>query len=645
MEEWSWAAEQARAPKLRSMREFAEQEVIIPTGPYKGLRFRCDRQPFTRLWFDEIDSGRWSRFWATGPSQASKTLVGFNIPLLYHLFELRETVICGLPNFDMASDKWGDDILPAIEACPQFREFLPRKGAASKGGLPTAIRFSNGAQLRFMTGGGGDKSVAGKTTRVLIVTEADGFRVSSSTSVEADRITQLEARLAAWSDRAVQYGECTLSTEQGRTYQEIKKGSSSRIMLPCPHCRAWVVPEREDVRGWEDAQDELAARENTQFHCPACNEPWTEEQRADANKGCRLVHRGQEIDTDGEVHGPIPRTKTLGFRWTAVHSLLRSAADVGEDLWNAARDVDEDNAERKLCQFKFAVPYRPPEVEETPLDADELQRRVSALRRGIVPDKVEHLTIGVDLHKRFGAYTVAAWLPGGSSHIADYGTFEVRSDDLGSVERATLAALRDFRDTVIDGWGLAGGGVRVPEAVWIDAGWAPQQIPIYAFCRESEGERFRPLVGRGVGQRYTSNYIKPKKTGAIVRRIGEGYHISWQRSNRILLVEVNVDYWKTWVHGRLASPMDKSGAMTLFKAEPREHTRFAKELTAEREIEEYKPGVGVVRRWETKRRSNHFLDSTVYAAAAGHFAGVRLLSDRVDAPPVITDWFKKQRRR
>jgi len=57
LEEWSWAAEQAKAPRLRSMRQFAEQEVVVPTGPFKGLRFRCDRQPFTALWFDEIDSG------------------------------------------------------------------------------------------------------------------------------------------------------------------------------------------------------------------------------------------------------------------------------------------------------------------------------------------------------------------------------------------------------------------------------------------------------------------------------------------------------------------------------------------------------------------------------------------------------------
>ena len=35
--------------------------------------------------------------------------------------------------------------------------------------------MSNGATLKFMSGGGGDKSRAGFTARVLVVTETDGM--------------------------------------------------------------------------------------------------------------------------------------------------------------------------------------------------------------------------------------------------------------------------------------------------------------------------------------------------------------------------------------------------------------------------------------------------------------------------------------
>ena len=38
---------QARPQPLRSMRQFAEQEIIIPDGPFAGRHFRCARQPYT----------------------------------------------------------------------------------------------------------------------------------------------------------------------------------------------------------------------------------------------------------------------------------------------------------------------------------------------------------------------------------------------------------------------------------------------------------------------------------------------------------------------------------------------------------------------------------------------------------------------
>jgi len=176
---------QARPRLTRSMRAFAEQEVIIPDGPYPGRQFLCSRQPYTGLWFDELDSGRWSRCVATGPTQSGKTLSAFVIPLLYHLFELEETVICGLPDMDMAADKWREDILPVIDRS-RYRDLLPQRGGGSRGGRVESIQFGNGATLKFMSGGGSDKSRAGFTSRVVVITETDGMDQPAGTSRESD---------------------------------------------------------------------------------------------------------------------------------------------------------------------------------------------------------------------------------------------------------------------------------------------------------------------------------------------------------------------------------------------------------------------------------------------------------------------------
>src|SRR6188768_2226308 len=139
-----WFLGQARARRLRTMRQFAEQEIVIPEGPFQGRKFRCARQPYTGLWFDAVDSGCWNRHVATGPTQSGKTLSCFVIPMLYHLFELGETVICGLPDMDMAGDKWRESILPVIERS-KYRRLLPRSGGGSRGGRVESVLFGNGA--------------------------------------------------------------------------------------------------------------------------------------------------------------------------------------------------------------------------------------------------------------------------------------------------------------------------------------------------------------------------------------------------------------------------------------------------------------------------------------------------------------------
>jgi len=261
------------------MRRFAEEEVVIPDDPFAGRRFRCSRQPYTGLWFDQVDSGEWGRCVATGPTQSGKTLTCFVIPLLYHLFEMDETVICGVPDMDMAADKWKLDILPVIERS-KFKHLLPSTGGDSRGGrVVDAIRFNNGAVLKFMSGGGADKSRAGFTARVVVIAETDGMDKPGITSRESDKVTQLEARTRAYGSRRKVYMECTVSAERGRTWQEYSNGTKSNIVLPCPCCNAWVSPEREHLTGWQGAESQAAARKLAGFACPSCGSCWDDAQR------------------------------------------------------------------------------------------------------------------------------------------------------------------------------------------------------------------------------------------------------------------------------------------------------------------------------------------------------------------------------
>lgn len=611
------------------MREFSEQEIVLPTGPFEGRRFRVGRNPFAGLWFDSIDSGKWRRHVATGPQQSGKTLTAFVIPIIYHLFEVRETVICGVPSLDMVADKWNEDLLPAI-AASRYRDLLPSAGAGSRGGNVTRVQFRNGVTLRFMTGGGGDKARAGFTSRVLAATEIDGMDEAGGASREADKLSQLEGRTRAYGNRARVYLECTVSHDEGATWREYTGGTHSRIIVECARCLAWVTPEREHFVGWRDAETIVDAGRKGAFCCPSCGEMWDGDSRVAAQATARVVHKGQEVTPDGTITGTPAATDTLGFRWTAFNNLLVTDAAIAQEEWRASRSHDEEMSERKMRQFWWATPIDAGGKAVTAVDVQAITARTSDAGRGVVSPDAEHLTLGIDIGQRLAHWTLIEWRKGATPHIPDYGRLEIPSDMM-AVEEAILLALRDFRDSVIlKGWSQ-GNQAIVPASVLVDAGNWDEVVS--RFCEET-GRSFLPAKGFGVTRYADARPGERKQNKTRVVAVGEGYHIAQVAGWRSLLVEAQADHWKTWLHARLQTPVGRSGAMTLFKGG--DHFTFAKHLTAEKKIEEFVPGKGAVTRWVAVSRNNHFLDSTSLGCVAGHLAGVRLLGDSIPAAGVVS---------
>ena len=617
-ETWPGAGRECR----RSMLEFAEAEVIIPDGEYAGLKFKASRNPFARLWFEGVDSGSWSRFICVGTVQSGKTLVAFIIPICFHAVELGETVIIGCPTSEIAADKWRQDLLPIFQAS-SFAHLLPSDNPR----LPKdmAIPLRNGATLKFMTGGGGDKSRASYTSRVVVATEIDAFDVVGGTSREGSKWSQLMGRVKSYPrDRQRIYGECTPSLEDARVWASLKQGTDTRISLLCPHCAERVtaandVDDRKTLVGCQGCDSVIEASRSAAFACPHCGATWTEDERRTANEAAIMVHRGMEIDETGAITGDPPETDTFGFRWGPINNMLVPASTYGADVWEAENEADEEAAERSLLQLTFALPYRPAGVY---IDVEDVKGRIDKpLVKGIVPDDCKWLTVGVDLGRHHSFYVVVAWRgdDGATSHVVDYGLMEVHSHELG-IEHGLLGMLRELRDErCVPGWSQKG-EARQPEQVYIDSGYMPAVV--YQFCRES-GNKYRPSKGFGTGM-IKHAYAAPTKTGRRVVLVGEHYHAALLPTTGLLLVEFDADHWKRFAQQRLATPLGNKGAMTLFAAPRVDHHKFAMQITSEREEVIFVPGVGLVTKMRRLRPANHYLDATTLACIAGHACGARL---------------------
>jgi hypothetical protein len=642
IEELRFLLRAAQAPRIRPILEFAEQELILPEGKHEGTRYRASTLPWQKLWLSEIDrtnadgSARWRRFVLTACVQGGKTLVGWVLIILWHIFEWKENFGAGVPSGDQSFDKWRLELLPAIKKNPKFRAELPERGKGSKGGQFEAIEFKHGPTLKFLTGHGGDEKRSSITLRGSAVTEADRLDTAGEASREAAPIKQIENRSASFEDDARFYAECTSTITTGFIATELKTGSGSTPVCPCVHCRAYVRVEREHLVGWEDAASELEARENAAWICPNCSVIITEDERRVMNERGKLLHRGQVIDRNGRIHGDEPATSTFSFRVNAWDNLLWSGAYIAGEEWKAKQSGDDD-AETNMRQMFWAEAIEPNAIDITPLDmADVLGAQAEKLTKGVVPAGTFAMSGAADVRKTQLHFVVIAWVrsAGGvvHGHILDVGVVPVESNTYG-VKKALRLALEKMRDDRIERGYMEPGTKKLWRPGWffIDAYWQGRSVRNFVKESKTRGiKRYIPSFGRGLSAESSRNrYQQPSEETPKKPHVGDNYYISWEDAYAMHHVIVNADEWKTFVREGFATPPSEPGALTLFDATTEDELRLlkqaAKEIVAEKAQQIVVPEKGVKTVYvNTSNRPNHIGDAVYNACCAGHLCGVRI---------------------
>lgn len=616
----------ANPPRIRPYSEWLLKDFIIPAGPCRNQRISFRHQPWVRLFAREIDRG-WSNVATTGPVQSGKSLIGFVSLMLYHLCEIGEKVICGLPNLNMTEVKWTEDIRPAIMA-GRYDSLIPTSGKGSRGGTPDHVELLNGAMLQFMGGGGGDKQRAGATTRVMCITETDGMDDTGHTSDEGTKIDQLLGRLRAYGERAISYAECSVTHDKGYIWSTYKAGTASKIACPCPHCGEYITPERDDFVGWQDAEDEYDAGERATFVCSKCGGFIGETARREMNENALLVHRGQWVD-GGKVCGDLPRTDTLGFRWNAFNNLFATIKQLGKEEWKAAQKEDQEATQRTRNQQVWCIPCGAEVVEKVELTRGIVRGsspgyagRCTGLPVGEWPPEAEHRVAFVDIGKRFLPWAIFAGMPGDGLHVVNYGEHETDRPDVIGEEEAIEQALDELLPKLAD-HGIDVGLVDCSN--WTD---------LIHRVVTAHGAPFLPSHGM-------PRYVTPDKTtgGKHANPHSAHWYFSRQESG-VWVVNMDTNHFKHQAHGSLMiRPIADNGTrsrncITLPGEVPSVHDNWASQILAEQFERVFKEGKGYREEWVKKSKNNHQLDCLYGGMVAREIAAARAaeIAEEIGAP-------------
>ena len=289
-------------------------------------------------------------------------------------------------------------------------------------------------------------------------------------------------------------------------------------------------------------------------------------------------------------------------------------------------------ADTSLQAFKTEY-QNDPEPEEAPettgLTAGRVASRISGLLQGEYHTDTEVVTVGLDIGKYYSHWCKIAWHGNAVGNIIDYGVMEtpgmMTATDSKAVMAALLPALLQFRtDISADG--------RLDFCL-VDSG--DYGDAVYEFVRQVGGTPFAAAKGWDTGR-----FRQPKEPTNDKRPFQECY-AAHQPQERIWLYHVHTEHWKQWLQERfVTATFDESqqfnaGTLSLYSApeDRKRHLSFSHHIVAEERRDTFVPGKGIVRKWVTLSKNNHYLDACALACAAAGCVGVRIIP-KTDTRPL-----------
>ncbi|MCC6906300.1 MAG: phage terminase large subunit family protein [Phycisphaerales bacterium] len=359
-------------------------------------------------------------------------------------------------------------------------------------------------------------------------------------------------------------------------------------------------------------------------------------------------------------------------RATEFYGENRDAMDEGAEVaWPDRFNHDELSAIQHAMNLRlqdeaaFWAEYQnEPLPESTALDedlltAEQICEKVNGHERGEVPIGSSLLTMFIDVQAKALFWLIVAWEEDFTGHVIDYGTEPDQKDahayftlrDIrrtlaaaaphAGLEGAVYAGLERLTDAMLGReWKRDDGAMVRIDRCLIDANWGQSSDVVYQFCRQSRhANLIMPSHGRYVGASSIPFSEYKRKRGD---RVGLNWRIpviTGKRAVRHVVFDTN--YWKSFVHARLAVPMGDPGCLALFghtggssNRTASNHQLLAEHLTSEYRVKTQGRG-RTVDEWKLRvdGLDNHWLDCLVGCSVAASMQGAVLYGTDVQPAP------------
>lgn len=346
------------------------------------------------------------------------------------------------------------------------------------------------------------------------------------------------------------------------------------------------------------------------------------------------------------------RNDGVGIQATAFYRENQAAMDAGcRAAWPERHNPDEISGIQHAMNLRirdeesFAAEYQNSPIETAEsglLSVEDLTARVNGYPRCVVPGEATKLTAMIDIQKDLLFYVVAAWREDFTGWVIDYGEWPDQGSTnfrlnqarktIGkafpgasleaSIQQALGVLSGELCSRVYEG---DGGAELTIDKLLIDANWGQTRDTVYRFVRNSPNRsRIDPCHGKYIGasSEPLNAHAVSKARG---REIGHHWRIAKASDSPVRHVLFDSNYWKTFLHSRLAVAPNTPGSLTLYKASPFVHKTFASHLRAEAPVRTTGRG-REVDEWKLRpdRPDNHWFDCVVGCAVAASIEGCEL---------------------